>query len=44
VEILDTGFWLGNLKTRDHLEGLKVDGRIIFKVILKEVGWESMDK
>jgi hypothetical protein len=35
---------LGNLKARNHLEGLQVDGRIIFRVILKEVGWESMDK
>jgi len=30
-----TGFWWGNLRERDHLEDLSVDGRII----LKEVRW-----
>jgi len=28
-----TGFWLGNLKERDHLEDLDVDGRIISRWI-----------
>jgi hypothetical protein len=30
-----TGFWWGNLKERDHLENLGVDGRAILKWILK---------
>jgi hypothetical protein len=34
-----TGFWWGNLRERDHLEGVGVDERII----LKWVGWRGMD-
>jgi hypothetical protein len=30
------GFWWGNLKERDHLEDLDVDGRMILKLILKK--------
>jgi hypothetical protein len=30
---MHTGFWWGNLKFRDHLENLGVDGRIILKWI-----------
>ena len=30
-----TGFWCGDLKVRNHLEDLVVDGRIILKLILK---------
>jgi hypothetical protein len=26
----DTGFWWGNLKKRDHLQDLGIDGMIIF--------------
>jgi hypothetical protein len=26
-----TGFWLGNLRERDHFEHIGVDGRIILK-------------
>jgi hypothetical protein len=26
-----TGFWWGNVRERDHLEGLGVDGKIILK-------------
>jgi hypothetical protein len=29
-------FWRGNVKEKDHLEGLAVDGRIILKSILKK--------
>jgi hypothetical protein len=28
-EEVQTGFWYGNLRERDHLEDLGVDGRII---------------
>jgi hypothetical protein len=34
--------WKENLKERDHLESLVVDGRVILKWIL-EMGWEGMD-
>jgi hypothetical protein len=29
-----TAFWLGNLKERDHLEALGVDGKIILELML----------
>jgi len=29
TEQAPSGFWWGNLRVRDHLEGLGVDGRII---------------
>jgi len=29
-------FWWGNLKERDHLEDLHIDGRVILKSILKK--------
>jgi len=29
-------FWWGNLRERDHIEGLGVDSRIIFKCIFKK--------
>jgi hypothetical protein len=36
--------WWGNLKERDHLEDLYIDGRIILKCILKKQdGWGDMD-
>jgi hypothetical protein len=33
-----TGFWLGNLRERDHLEDQDVDGRIIFIWIFRKWG------
>ena len=35
--------WWRNLRERDHLEDPGVDGRIIFKMDLQEVGCEGMD-
>jgi hypothetical protein len=34
-----TGFWWGDLRTRDHLQDLGVDGRIILKRIFKK--WDG---
>jgi len=31
-----TGFWWGNLRERDHLEDLGVDGRIILRWIFRK--------
>jgi len=33
------GFWWGNLREKDHLEGLGVDGRIVLKGIFKK--WDG---
>ena len=31
-----TGFWWGNLRDRDHLEDIGVDGRIILRWIFRK--------
>jgi len=36
-----TGFWWGDLRERDHMEDLSLDGRIILKWVLKE--WDGLD-
>jgi len=36
-------FWWGNLRERDHLEDLGVEGSIIIKMDLQEVGCGGMD-
>jgi len=33
---MHTGLWWGKLKERDHLEELRVDGRVILKWILRK--------
>jgi len=33
-----TGFWWGNLRERDHMEDLGVDGRVILRWIFRELG------
>jgi hypothetical protein len=38
-----TEFWRGNLKRRDLLEDLDLDGRIILKPILNRMGELGMD-
>jgi hypothetical protein len=39
-----TQFWSGNLKGRDHLEDITVDGQIILKNIFKEKEWKGVDR
>jgi hypothetical protein len=34
---------LENLKGRDHLEDIGVDGKIILEMDLREIGWEGVD-
>jgi len=36
-------FWSENLKGRDHLEDLGIDGMIILRVDLREIAWEGTD-
>jgi len=33
---LHTGFWWGNLRGKDHLEDISIDGRIILKWTFKK--------
>jgi len=35
-----TGFWCGNLKERNHLEELSLDGRVILTWIFKKLGMD----
>jgi len=34
-----TGFWRGDLREKDHLEDLGIDGRVILKWIFKK--WDG---
>jgi len=36
---VQTGFWWGDLRERDHLEDIGADGRIILKWLSKK--WDS---
>ena len=38
-EEMYTGFWWGDLRERDQLEDLDVDGRIILKLIFRK--WDG---
>ena len=50
LEIVEvhTGFWWDNLRERDHLENLDVDGRLICKWIFRKwvggYGWIPVDQ
>jgi hypothetical protein len=37
-------YWLGSQKERDHWEDPDVGGKIIFKWILREIGWEGLNR
>lgn len=41
---MQTEFWSENLKVRDHLEDLVIDGRIILKQISKKEGGNMLTK
>jgi len=34
-----TGFWWGNLRERDHLESLGIDGRIFKWIVRNRMRW-----
>jgi len=38
-EEVNTLYWCGNLRERNHLEDPGVDGRIILRWVVQEVGW-----
>jgi len=40
---MHTEFWFENMKGRDHLEDLGIDGIIIIRMDLREMGWEGVD-
>ena len=37
------GFGGGNLREKDHLEGLGIDGNMILIWILEELGWDGVN-
>jgi hypothetical protein len=39
-EEVPIGFWWGNLKKGGQMEDLHVDGKIILKMYLQDLGWE----
>jgi hypothetical protein len=43
VESIGQGFCWENLKESKHLEDLDLDGTVILKRVLKEIGWEGLD-
>ena len=42
-EQVHTGFWRGEMRKKEHLEDLSIEGRVILKWIFKNVGWEGVD-
>jgi hypothetical protein len=36
IRAVHTGFWWGDMRERDNLEDLGIDGRIIFKWIFRK--------
>ena len=40
---MQTGFWRVGLREREHLEDTGIEGRIIVKMDLQEVGWRGMN-
>jgi len=40
---VQTGFWRVGLREREHLEDTGIEGRIIVKMDLQEVGWRGMN-
>jgi hypothetical protein len=38
------GYWWETQKVRDHWENLDVGGWTILKWILREIGWDGMDR
>ena len=40
---MGTAFWWGDVRERDHLEDLSLDGRIILKCIFKKRDVEGMN-
>jgi hypothetical protein len=38
---MQTGFWRGDPRERDHLEDLGADGKTVLKYIFKKGDWEA---